>query len=70
MTRSMPQSRVARIALSAAFVLTCLAVPACKSPEERAMDKMEQQMRAQQKMMKRMNKMMEETQREMERSDE
>ena len=59
-----------RVALSAAFLLTCLAVPACQSPEDRAMDQMERQMKAQVKMMKRMEKMMEETEREMERNNE
>jgi CobQ-like glutamine amidotransferase family enzyme len=67
-------------ALAAALLLTCLAAPACRSPEERAMDRMERdmarsqrlmdrQMKAQVRMMKQMEKSMEETTREMERVD-
>jgi Zn-dependent membrane protease YugP len=58
-----------RVALSAAVLFTCVAVPACRSPEDRAMDQMERQMRANTKMMKRMEKMMEENVREMERDE-
>ena len=60
-------------ALAGAMLLTCLAAPACRSPEERAMDRMERdldrQMKAQVRMMKQMEKTMEEAERDMERGD-
>jgi hypothetical protein len=47
-----------RVALSAAFLLPTLTLPACQTPEERAMDQMEDAMRTNTRMMKRMQKMM------------
>ena len=69
-----------RLALSAAMLLTCLAAPACQSPEERAMSRaerdmaraqrlMDRQMKAQVRMMKDMEKSMEEADREMQAGD-
>jgi hypothetical protein len=58
-----------RVALSATFLLTTLSLPACRSPEERAMDQMESMMRTNTQMMKRMQKMMEEADRDLQRDD-
>ena len=75
-----PSTVSARVALSAALLLAGLAVPACRSPEERAMDRaerdmaraqrlMDRQMKAQVRMMKDMEKSMEQAEREMDAVD-
>ena len=64
-----PRTLLPRVTLSAAFLLTALSVPACKSPEERAMDRMADMMRTNTQMMKRMQKTMEEADRDMQRGD-
>jgi hypothetical protein len=73
MNRRIPLVLPIRVALLAAFVLTCIAVPACQSPEERAMDRasrdMGRQMKAQVKMMKQMEKTMEEAKRDIDEID-
>ena len=58
-----------RVALAATFLLTALSVPACKSPEERAMDQMDSMMRTNVEMMKHMQKTMEEADRDLQRGD-
>jgi hypothetical protein len=58
-----------RVALSTTFLLTALAVPACRSPEERAMDQMDSMMRTNTEMMKHMQKTMEEADRDLQRGD-
>jgi hypothetical protein len=75
---------VPRLALSGVVLLASLAVAVavggCRSPEDRAMDRMERdmarqqrlmdrQMKAQARMMKQMEQSMEQSQREMERAD-
>jgi hypothetical protein len=58
-----------RVAIAAAFLLTALCVPACKTPEERAMDQMDSLMRTNTQMMKHMQKTMEQADRDMQRGD-
>jgi hypothetical protein len=58
-----------RVALAATFLLTALAVPACRSPEERAMDQMDSMMRTNTQMMKHMQKSLEEADRDLQRAD-
>jgi hypothetical protein len=57
------------VALAAALLLTSLAIPGCRSPEERAADQMESLMRTNTRMMKQMQKSMEEADRDMQRDD-
>jgi hypothetical protein len=58
-----------RVALTATFLLTTLTLPACKTPEERAMDQMDSMMRTNTQMMKHMQKSMEEADRDLQRGD-
>jgi hypothetical protein len=49
------------------IIVSCaIVIPGCKSPEERAMDQLEEAMEKQTYMMKRMQETMDKTQREME----
>lgn len=47
--------------------LTCFMLAGCRTPEERAMDRMEKQMKVQNEMMERMQKLMAEQEKEMEK---
>lgn len=58
-----------RVALAAAFVFAVLTLPACKTPEERAMDQMDSMMRTNTQMMKHMQKTMEEADRDLQHGD-